>query len=103
MSEQSTIASTGALAYVASAVSNRPALALRGLTKSFPKQRGWRAMFSGKARESVRALTDVSCEVRAGEFFGLLGENGAGKTTLFKILATLVTPDSGSAVVGGHD
>jgi ABC-2 type transport system ATP-binding protein len=51
----------------------------------------------------VRALTDVSCEVRPGEFFGLLGENGAGKTTLFKILATLVIPDAGSATVSGHD
>ena len=101
--EQSTIASTGAIAFVNSGVSSSPAVVLRGLTKSFPKQRGWRAMFSGRAPESVRALTDVSCEVRAGEFFGLLGENGAGKTTLFKILATLVTPDSGSAIVGGHD
>ena len=101
--EQSTIASTGAIAFVNSGVSSSPAVVLRGLTKSFPKQRGWRAMFSGRAPESVRALSDVSCEVRAGEFFGLLGENGAGKTTLFKILATLVTPDSGSAIVGGHD
>jgi len=101
--DQSTIASTGAIAFVNSGVSSSPAVVLRGLTKSFPKQRGWRAMFSGRAPESVRALSDVSCEVRAGEFFGLLGENGAGKTTLFKILATLVTPDSGSAIVGGHD
>jgi len=101
--EQSALASTGAIAYVAPAASSSPAVVLRGLTKAFPKQRGWRAMFSGKARESVRALTDVSCEVRAGEFFGLLGENGAGKTTLFKILATLVTPDAGTAVVGGYD
>ena len=101
--EQSTIASTGVIAFVNSGVSSSPAVVLRGLTKSFPKQRGWRAMFSGRAPESVRALSDVSCEVRAGEFFGLLGENGAGKTTLFKILATLVTPDSGSAIVGGHD
>ena len=101
--EQSTIASTGVIAFVTPAISSSPAVVLRGLTKSFPKQRGWRAMFSGKAPESVRALTYVSCEVRAGEFFGLLGENGAGKTTLFKILATLVTPDSGSAVVNGHD
>ena len=79
------------------------AVVLSGLTKSFTKQRGWRAALTGKARESVRALTDVSCDVRAGEFFGLLGENGAGKTTLFKILATLVTPDAGSAVVSGYD
>ena len=76
---------------------------VRGLTKSFSKQRGWRAIFTGKQAESVRALSDVSLEVRSGEFFGLLGENGAGKTTLFKILATLVTPDGGDATVGGYD
>ena len=35
----------------------------------------------------------------AGEFFGLLGPNGAGKTTLFKMLATFITPDSGTAIV----
>jgi ABC-2 type transport system ATP-binding protein len=73
------------------------------LTKSFTKQRGWRATLTRQGREAVHALTDVSCEIRAGEFFGLLGENGAGKTTLFKILATLVTPDSGSATVSGFD
>jgi len=103
VTEQSTLAPAGAIAFVTPAASSSSAVVLRGLTKSFPKQRGWRAMFSGKARESVCALSDVSCEVRAGEFFGLLGENGAGKTTLFKILATLITPDSGSAIVGGHD
>jgi ABC-2 type transport system ATP-binding protein len=76
---------------------------LGGLTKSFPRQRGWRAMLTRKAAEPVRALSNVTCEVRPGEFFGLLGENGAGKTTLFKILATLVVPDSGSATVNGFD
>lgn len=60
-------------------------------------------MLSGKPAESVRALTDVTWEVRGGEFFGLLGENGAGKTTLFKILATLVIPDAGEAIVSGID
>src|SRR5204863_6895213 len=34
---------------------------------------------------------------------GLLGPNGAGKTTLFKTLATLISPDQGSATVAGHD
>ena len=79
------------------------AVTLRGLAKAFRKQRGWRAMVSRQATESVRALTDVTCDVRSGEFFGLLGENGAGKTTLFKILATLVTPDAGEATVAGFD
>ena len=57
-----------------------------------PRERRW--------QQSVR---DVSFEVAQGEFFGLLGPNGAGKTTLFKMLATLVIPDAGTAVVAGHD
>jgi ABC-2 type transport system ATP-binding protein len=83
----------------------RSAVAVRldGISKSFPKQRGWRALLTPGAREVVHALSDVSCDVRTGEFFGLLGENGAGKTTLFKILATLVTPDAGTAAVGDFD
>jgi ABC-2 type transport system ATP-binding protein len=54
-------------------------------------------------REYQVALEDVYLEVGAGELFGLLGQNGAGKTTLFKILATLVLPDSGRAQVAGFD
>jgi ABC-2 type transport system ATP-binding protein len=96
-------ATAGAVAFTAPPTGANTAVALYGLTKSFTKQRGWRAALTRKARESVRALSDVSCDVRAGEFFGLLGENGAGKTTLFKILATLVIPDAGTATVTGFD
>lgn len=47
------------------------------------------------------ALKDVSLEVGRGEIFGLLGPNGGGKTTLFRILATLLRPTAGEAVLGG--
>ena len=50
-----------------------------------------------------RALDGISLELQAGEFFGLLGPNGSGKTTLFRILATLLTPRAGSALIFGHD
>ncbi|HUQ84458.1 MAG TPA: ABC transporter ATP-binding protein [Gemmatimonadaceae bacterium] len=80
------------------------AVSLRGLAKSFAKRRGWREIAKRPFnRERVPALRDVSCEIRPGEFFGLLGPNGAGKTTLFKMLATLVTPDEGTAIICGHD
>jgi len=51
----------------------------------------------------VRALTDVSFEVQKGELFGLIGPDGAGKTTLFRILASLLLADSGSAIIDGLD
>jgi len=49
----------------------------------------------------VRALDKVSLEVKNGELFGLIGADGAGKTTLFRILTTLLIPDSGRAEVLG--
>ncbi|MDD7258211.1 MAG: ATP-binding cassette domain-containing protein [Prevotellaceae bacterium] len=51
----------------------------------------------------VQALDKVSFAVNKGETFGLIGPDGAGKTTLFRILATLLLPDSGSASVDGFD
>jgi len=51
----------------------------------------------------VQALSDLSFEVKAGEIFGIVGPDGAGKTTLFRILTTLLKPDSGSAVLHGLD
>ena len=65
-----------------------PAILVRDLVKSFGER---------------RALDGISLEVRRGEIFCLLGPNGGGKSTLFRILATLALPDSGSAIVAGHD
>ncbi len=59
-------------------------LRTEGLSKSYP---------------GVKALDDVSIEVRAREVVGLIGENGAGKSTLIKVLAGLQRPDSGRIVV----
>ena len=56
-----------------------------------------------KSYGAVQALRDVSLEIQHGEMFGLIGPDGAGKTTLFRLLATLLTPDSGSATVEGLD
>src|SRR5437763_14968963 len=49
------------------------------------------------------ALAGVDLVVPEGTIFGLLGPNGAGKTTLVRVLATLLSPDSGRAEVMGND
>jgi len=54
-------------------------------------------------KATVTALKDVSFSVDKGELFGLIGPDGAGKTSLFRILTTLLLPDSGNASVGGYD
>ena len=66
--------------------SGAPALSVEHLTKRFGER---------------VAVEDVSFEVAAGEVFGFLGPNGAGKTTTVRMLATLITPTSGSALVTG--
>ncbi|MBM3747616.1 MAG: ATP-binding cassette domain-containing protein [Acidobacteria bacterium] len=59
--------------------------------------------FTDPKRGAVRAVDGVSFEVRKGEIFGLLGPNGAGKTTTLRLLATVMTPTAGTAVLNGHD
>jgi ABC-type multidrug transport system ATPase subunit len=55
------------------------------------------------SKSDVEALRDISLDVHGGELFGLIGPDGAGKTTLFRILATLLLPNQGTALVCGHD
>ena len=66
----------------------QPVIVLRGLSKSFP---------------GVRAVDGLSLEVNAGEIFGLVGPDGAGKTTTLRMLAGVMAPDAGTAVVAGFD
>lgn len=51
----------------------------------------------------VHALDGLNLAVPAGMVYGVLGPNGAGKTTAVRTLATLLRPDSGTAIVGGHN
>ncbi|HBX87356.1 MAG TPA: ATPase [Marinilabiliaceae bacterium] len=53
--------------------------------------------------DNIIALKGVSFTVNDGEIFGVIGPDGAGKTSLFRILASLILPDSGSAIMNGHD
>jgi ABC-2 type transport system ATP-binding protein len=54
-----------------------------------------------KSFGSLKALDDVSLQVRQGEVYGLLGPNGSGKTTLIRALVGLIRPDAGSVTVLG--
>ena len=56
-----------------------------------------------KSFGETRAVDGVDLAVRSGSVYGVLGPNGAGKTTTIRMLATLLTPDGGSARVLGHD
>jgi oligopeptide transport system ATP-binding protein len=71
---------------------SQPILELRNLSKSFR---------SG-GHVTVRAVDDVSLEIREGESFGLLGESGSGKSTLARLVPRLIEPDSGDIVFQGR-
>ncbi len=53
-------------------------------------------------KQAVKALQNVSFEVKKGEIFGLLGPNGAGKSTLINIMLNLLLPDEGSVEILGE-
>jgi ABC-2 type transport system ATP-binding protein len=65
-----------------------PAVQTRGLTKRYGQ---------------LLAVDGLDLTVPTGSVVALLGPNGAGKTTTVRMIATLVTPTSGTAAVGGHD
>lgn len=67
---------------------NDAAIAVENLVRTFP---------------GVRAVDGLSFRVAPGEIFGLVGPDGAGKTTTLRILAGVLPPDAGSAIVAGHD
>ena len=59
--------------------------------------------FQDRKRGAVRAVDEVSFRCEPGQIYGLLGVNGAGKTTTLRLLATILKPTGGTAVVAGWD
>jgi ABC-2 type transport system ATP-binding protein len=77
---------------------------VEALAKTFYGRRGLREIVMPWRRpKATEALRGVDLEVRRGELVAVVGPNGAGKTTLLEILATLVRPTSGRALVAGVD
>ncbi|MFC0528100.1 ATP-binding cassette domain-containing protein [Phytohabitans kaempferiae] len=68
----------------------------KGLRKSFRSRQG-------REHKTVEAVRGVDLFVGEGEIFGFLGPNGAGKTTTLRMLATLIEPDGGEAMIAGAD
>ncbi len=66
------------------------AVSVKNITKTYGK-------------EKLLAVDNISFSVDKGEIFGLIGPDGAGKTSLFRMLTTLLLPDSGTAAVDGFD
>ena len=58
--------------------------------------------FSQSDYKELRALQDVSFDVRRGEFFGIVGRNGSGKSTLLKVLASIYSADAGTVRMAGR-
>lgn len=75
-------------------------LQVKGLCKTFTLSAKQQKLEKSKSRTKV-AVDNLSFCAYEGEIFGLLGPNGAGKTTTLRMLATLIKPDKGDALLDG--
>ncbi|WP_420548491.1 ABC transporter ATP-binding protein [Curvivirga sp.] len=73
----------------------KPILKVDGLRKSFTIRKGG-VFGSGKEKNTVHAVNNVTFQVKRGQCLGLVGESGCGKTTLSKMLMRALSPDEGS-------
>ncbi|MBI4834313.1 MAG: ABC transporter ATP-binding protein [Planctomycetes bacterium] len=71
------------------------------LTKYFSPALSFHNIFREKTFFTV--IDELNLNIKKGEVFGLIGPNGAGKTTLIKILAGLISPDKGNALINNYD
>ena len=81
------------------AASGKPLLSVKNLAKYFPLRGG----ILQRTVAEVKAVDDVSFDVRAGEVFGLVGESGCGKTTTGRLLLRLIEPTRGTIEFDGHE
>jgi simple sugar transport system ATP-binding protein len=81
----------------------RPEAATRGEIRPGSVEPLLQVVNVSKSYGHIRALTDVSFDVRAGEVVGLVGDNGAGKSTLVNIIAGAIRPSSGTLRIDGRE
>jgi ABC-2 type transport system ATP-binding protein len=85
------------------------AVAVQHLSKHYqvhqkePGLKGSLRAFFNRQYQTVRAVDDVSFEIKPGEIVGFIGPNGAGKTTTLKVLSGLLYPTSGDIAVCGYE
>jgi peptide/nickel transport system ATP-binding protein len=94
------VAEREAEADVDAAANGAPLLEVRNLVKEFPVTSG--AILQRKVG-SVKAVSDVSFTVHAGQTFGLVGESGCGKTTIGRLVVALEKPTSGAVSLRGEN
>src|SRR5439155_11362622 len=83
---------------------NVPAIDIQGVRKAFKRrERDAGAPWWRREQKEKVALHELDLIVEAGGVTGILGPNGSGKSTLIRILGTLLTPDTGRAMVFGWD
>jgi ABC-2 type transport system ATP-binding protein len=94
---------------VAIETAQQPLVRAAGLVKEFRRVRrasgrlGALRTFFGREQDVIRAVDDVSFDIRGGELVGYLGPNGAGKSTTIKMLTGILTPTAGAVSVAGRD
>jgi sodium transport system ATP-binding protein len=78
-------------------------ITVEGLSKNFSVSERKSALALRATKRTVVAVDNVNFTAKDGEVTGLLGPNGAGKTTTLRMLSTLLTPDTGRALIDGAD
>lgn len=87
-----------------------PAVVVKDLYKTFKlpheqhsgvKQHLLGLLHADRGFETQKVLKGISCKIKKGEFFGIVGRNGSGKSTLLKLLANIYSPDEGLIQVNG--
>ena len=79
-------------------------LSVKNLKKYFEPHQGFaESIIGGGQKKKIKAVDDVSFDIKRGEIFGLIGESGSGKTTTGKLAMKLLEPTSGQIIFNGED